>query len=437
MPPALLAWLEKMDAGQPSSSSRMWQQTRAAEEKRDVPILLTTHWHQQAPYNDLTPYIEDGHIKTAAGCVAVATAQIVYYWRKDNPSATSYDTPVYPYGKAPVTYSIPAGTKMEWELMHDSYTLTEPQAERDAVARLVYLLGTSTYLSYGVSTGGHIRDIINPIYQQFRLKGTHVRKSLFSQEDWEDLLYQDLQKGRPILYAGSTSSDGHAVVVDGYRADLNLFHFNFGWGGRGDGYYTVDDETGMDGYNEDQACVYGICPIQRNISVTASYPDVMHEDEEATASFVLSNSSTLDIHDLYLFVSKDASTPVDLDKAQGHVSVAIANDGTPQEVQITFTPGVAGDKCFFVLTDENLSVLSTNTAEVFASGAAISSMMAQDDLKLHKSGDETLVIAASQPTWVRICTCAGVEVFSSLVSGVVELPLPHGLYIINHKKWLQ
>lgn len=436
MPPTLLAWLDKIDR-RPLIQTGTRSQTRAGEGREDVPILLTTHWHQSAPYNDLTPYIEDGHVKTAAGCVAVATAQIVYYWRKDNPSTTSYDTPVYPYGKAPVTYSIPAGTKMEWELMHDSYTLKEPQEDREAVARLVYLLGTSTYLNYGVSTGGHIQDIINPIYQQFKLNGTHVRKLRFSQEAWEDLLYMDLQKKQPILYGGSNGSGGHAVVVDGYRSDLNLFHFNFGWGGRGDGYYTVDDETGMDGYNEDQGCVYGICPTQRNVSITVSYPEGMYEDEEVTASVALTNNSTLDIHDLYLFVSKGASAPTDLQKAQGHVAATIPNDGTPQETQITFTPNVASDKCFFFLTDENLSVLSTTTAKVFKSGTAISSVEIPAELILRKSGAETLVITTSSPTRVNIRTCAGVEVFSSVIDGVKELPLPHGLYIINQKKWLQ
>ena len=436
MPPTLLAWLDKIDR-RPLIQAGTRSQTRAGEGKGDVPILLTTHWHQSAPYNDLTPYIEDGHVKTAAGCVAVATAQIVYYWWKDNPTTTSYDTPVYPYGKAPVTYSIPAGTEMEWELMHDSYTLKEPEEDRAAVARLVYLLGTSTYLNYGVSTGGNTKDVINPIYKQFRLSGTHVLKSWYTQEDWENLLYEDLRKSQPILYAGSSKGSGHAVVIDGYRSDLNLFHFNFGWGGRGDGYYTVDDETGMDGYNESQDCVYGICPIQRNINITVSYPEGMYEDEEVTASVVLANNSTLDIHDLYLFVSKGASVPTDMQDAQGHVTVTIPNDGTTQELQVTFTPNVAGDKCFFFLTDEYLNVLSTTTAKVFKSGTAISSVEKQAALMLHKSGAETLVITTSSPTRVSIRTCAGVEVFSSVIDGVVELPLPHGLYVINKKKWLQ
>ena len=437
MPPVLLTWLSKIDIYHSSAIGSSKQQTRTNDDKTDVPVLLTSHWHQSAPYNDLAPIIVDGNVKTAAGCVAVASAQIVYYWRKDNPSETSYDTPIYPYGKAPVTYSIPAGTAMDWDLMRDSYTLQEPQEDRNAVARLVYLLGTSTYLQYGVSTGGHIQDILNPIYKQFRLKGTHAIKSKFSQEEWEDLLYYNLQKGYPILYAGSTGNSGHAVVIDGYRADLNLFHFNFGWGGSGDGYYTVNDDTGMDGYNEDQSCVYGICPIKRNITTIVNYPNEMYEDQEATVTFSLSNKSTLDVHDLYLFVSKNTSAPTDIEKAQAHVSINIPNDGTEYAVSLSFTPGVYGNRCVFCLTDGDLNVLSTVAASVQQSETNIASVEQQDDLRLYKDGTELLVVQASCPTQVKIYNCMGEIVFSSLIDGVVEIPLSHGIYFINQKKWLQ
>ena len=49
-------------------------------------------------------------------------------------------------------------------------------------------------------------------------------------------------------------------MVDGYRASDNLFHFNFGWGGQGDGYYTVDDLTGMNGFNGQQGMTHAIHP---------------------------------------------------------------------------------------------------------------------------------------------------------------------------------
>ena len=229
-------------------------------ERLSIAPLTTSHWHQKAPYNGLCPVVVDGNLKTDAGCVAIAAAQIIYYWRDYNPAATAYDTPTYPYGKAPVTYSVPAGTPYEWELMKDSYTDDDPEASRDAVARLVYVIGTSAWLTYGASTGGSIYDVINPLGSQFQMTAQSAVKKNFSQQDWETLIYQELEKGRPVLYAGRKGGNGHAVVIDGYDATRRLFHFNFGWGGDEDGYYTVDDTTGMDGFSTEQHCIYGIMP---------------------------------------------------------------------------------------------------------------------------------------------------------------------------------
>ena len=195
-------------------------------ERLSIAPLTTSHWHQNAPYNGLCPVVADGNLKTAAGCVAIAAAQIIYYWRDHNPATTTYDTPTYPYGKAPVTYSVPAGTPYEWELMKDSYTVDDSEASRDAVARLVYVIGTSAWLSYGATTGGSIYDVINPLVSQFQMTAQYATKNVFSQEEWEELLYQELANGRPVLYAGTKNGSGHAVVIDGYDATRRLFHFN-------------------------------------------------------------------------------------------------------------------------------------------------------------------------------------------------------------------
>lgn len=247
-------------------------------ERLSIAPLTTSHWHQNAPYNGLCPVVADGNLKTAAGCVAIAAAQIIYYWRDHNPATTTYDTPTYPYGKAPVTYSVPAGTPYEWELMKDSYTDDDSEASRDAVARLVYVIGTSAWLSYGATTGGSIYDVINPLVSQFQMTAQYATKNVFSQEEWEELLYQELANGRPVLYAGTKNGSGHAVVIDGYDATRRLFHFNFGWGGDEDGYYTVDDATGMDGYSQSQKCVYGILP--KSIAEdTAMRPATKRQDQ--------------------------------------------------------------------------------------------------------------------------------------------------------------
>lgn len=233
--------------------------------------LLTTHWHQNSPYNNYAPVIEDGNIKTAAGCVAIAAAQVTYYWWKDNPFATLKDTPVYPYGGAPVTYSIPKGTPNDWKYIKSEYSSSDSDKSKDAVARLCYVIGTTSYLDYATSTGGQIRDAANAIYSQYNLASEFLSRSKCnSQEEWEQLLYCELSNGRPVLCSGS-GDGGHAFVLDGYDATTGLFHFNFGWGGSGDGYYPVDDsQSSMGGFYMNQAIIYNIHPNQRNINAIIS-----------------------------------------------------------------------------------------------------------------------------------------------------------------------
>lgn len=44
---------------------------------------FTSKWNQHTPFNDQTPSIDynDQHLHTVVGCVATATAQIMYYWK--------------------------------------------------------------------------------------------------------------------------------------------------------------------------------------------------------------------------------------------------------------------------------------------------------------------------------------------------------------------
>ena len=173
MPQALMSWLDNIQGNAILST-----QTISKHSRVDIAPLLTSHWHQTSPYNDLSPVITDGNIKTVAGCVAIAASQVVYYWRKDNPSALLKDTPVYPYGSAPVTVSIPKGTPNYWELIMDSYDKTSSEESRAAVAQLVYAVGTGSYLDFGSSTGGQISVAKNAIFSQYRLLGENAVKAM-------------------------------------------------------------------------------------------------------------------------------------------------------------------------------------------------------------------------------------------------------------------
>jgi len=68
-------------------------------------------------------------------------------------------------------------------------------------------------------------------------------RSDYGINDWKDILCNELEYNRPILYTGLSSDGGHAFVCDGYKKPLfgKKFHFNFGWNGDDDGYYRIGD----------------------------------------------------------------------------------------------------------------------------------------------------------------------------------------------------
>ena len=69
----------------------------------------------------------------------------------------------------------------------------------------------------------------------------------YDDEDvWKDKIKTELGAGRPLYYSAQEPSGGqthsaHAFVCDGYNGDF--FHFNWGWGGKADGYYYLGSMT--------------------------------------------------------------------------------------------------------------------------------------------------------------------------------------------------
>lgn len=366
MPPAILIWLDNIKKNKCSETNSSVRSSK--EERKSIPALMKSQWHQNSPYNDMCPVIPDGNIKTAAGCVAIAASQVAYYWRNDNPQRTSESTPVYPYGKAPVTYSVPAGTEYMWNLMRDYYTLFESDEEKEAVARLVYIMGTSTYLNYGASTGGNIRDLIGPLDRQFRLHSKYAQKDNFSQEEWEDLIYHNLKASQPVVYAGSFDKNGHAVVVDGYDADLNLFHFNFGWGGPGDGYYTIDDVTGMNGYSSGQECLCDIYPNQRNMDIEFDVIDNFYDSSSLQINITVRNGSSISIDGLYLFAQFAFSYPKNKNDAIWSYDCELVNDNTKISFTTDYPLNYSWKRLFLILTDGEMNVLAQKMVSIQETG---------------------------------------------------------------------
>ena len=355
-----------VEAAQEAGAGKMTQPSYATT-RTEVSPLLTTHWHQSSPYNDLCPLRRDGGGRCVTGCVATAASQVIYYWRKDLPNTTQAATTSYTYGTdAKPTTAFPKGTPMKWELMLNSYG-SEPSDYKEAVATLLAVVGGGAGLTYGSSTSGH-NDNCRAVFKNiFNLKeGTENAKDWgsdynnISDEQWATMLYKELSQARPVLYSGcNANGEGHAVVVDGYQESTGLFHFNLGWGGQSDGYYTTNrGKSPSWGFNDSwQECVTGVYPMQQNLQATIECPVHVYKSRNNTIKVKVSNQGTLDYSGVYLFASSSASKPTSLSDAKAKdTSTILSNDGSEYTFKFEVKPTT--DNCYFTLTDNKLNVIS-------------------------------------------------------------------------------
>lgn len=223
---------------------------------KDVNPLLKTEWSQQAPYNNKC---DNGN--SPAGCVPVATAQIMAYFKK--PYTTQY-----------------------WdELTVSSKVSILNTSLSDRVSTLLRTVGSGVDVSYSPSgSGADFEDAAS------YLKSVGINCTFIDNIN-TNTIQSSLNASKPVMLAGRRNNpfpfvytDGHAWIVDGhfsfnyyavtsyyelYMPDLypnnvsdsdwqnclntdplwtdaawrntTYYHINWGWGGTSNGYYTDVD----------------------------------------------------------------------------------------------------------------------------------------------------------------------------------------------------
>ncbi len=223
-----------------------------------VKPLVTAKWGQGDPWNRYCP-VDDSGRRALVGCVAVAMSQIMekWHWPEKGAGKVSY-TPLLHPGYGPLTVNFDS-TQYLWDQTHDLYST-------DVSALILYHAGVSTYMNYDpwISNTSVDRFALPALIHNFTYHPSMVFRDMevFPESEWIRLLHQELDNNRPVLYAG-TSPDGkssHAFNIDGYRND-NYFHFNWGWNGAGDGWYTLSGMAGGGAdFSTQQGAIFGIQP---------------------------------------------------------------------------------------------------------------------------------------------------------------------------------
>ena len=212
----------------------------------EVQPLIKTKWGQGPPYNDSCPYDvnagNDYNYRCVTGCVATAMAQILNYWKYPQKGTGSHS---FYHSKYGYLYANFGSSNYDWNNMALSYNNTSTTAQKKAVARLMYHCGVSVDMNYGPDGSG-IQDLNkskNAFTQYFGYNATLYKREYYSNNQWISILKQELNAARPILYVGyDLSNGGHAFVCDGYD-NYNYFHFNWGWNGNPDAYYSISALT--------------------------------------------------------------------------------------------------------------------------------------------------------------------------------------------------
>ena len=248
-----------------------------------VSPLLTALWDQESPY--WNQCVISGK-QCLTGCPATSAAMVFHYWKYPD-----YETPEVPgyrcnlqtgyYSSQYVNVPALPPVTFDWEYMRDSYSGSYTTEEANAVATLMRYVGQAERMEYGTSAAGGSgvdADSVSLIADAFKFFGYDeetvraVKKTssysggqqLYTNEEWAALMQEELSEGRPIVFcaiAGGFFGGGHAFNVDGYDANTNKYHINFGWSGTSNNYYALNSFTGQGStFNQYQQMVIGIQP---------------------------------------------------------------------------------------------------------------------------------------------------------------------------------
>ena len=270
--------------------------------------LISTHWSQSPYYNKYCPWhiarqnstLTDEstptQLHTVTGCVATATAQVMKYWNWP-PNGRGSNSYTYSYHEAQIQdnsisetnvqhqvtlTSNFADTVFDWSSMPLSLTSSSSEESINAVASLMYNVGIALEMNYDLSYFGGsgavtitnspevpcVESVLREhFYYAYTI--TSVLQEDFTTEEWKALLRHELDAARPIIYKGRSATGGHCFICDGYNAEDDMFHFNWGWGGLCDGYYAIGGLNPSDGgdganierdYNLQCGAIIGIQP---------------------------------------------------------------------------------------------------------------------------------------------------------------------------------
>lgn len=310
-------------------------------------LLKTPDWGQWAPFNLRTP------LSYPTGCAATAMSIVMRYHQwpvmgqgskthiwKDSVMTADFEHTRYDWDNMPMSY--------------DSYTT----AQAEAVSLLMRHAGIAVEMYYAAESSGARQSLVpGALTQYFRYAATTrlVSAADYDAATWEKMMRSEIDADRPVIYTGeSTMGRGsHGFVLDGYSD--NLFHFNFGWNGSGNGYFAISafssTSTAFEFANQQQA-VIGIKPLREDncapltLECEGKYEGFYSELTTLTAN----TSVSIHLSSLTALRQWNGKLRWELCDAEGNVKEAFdsktvsINGGNSQPIDFSFAPSTTAIK---------------------------------------------------------------------------------------------
>ncbi len=238
------------------------------------------HWHQFAPYNNYFPTYNGEHCY--AGCVPIAVAHIMkglQYPTYGNGSNTFH----YELGGVEKTATANFNHTYKYRNMRNAYT--ETSTNWQDCAQMIYDIAVALQARFSTSSTNVSYDqIIKAMvaYFDYNPNMQFVQKANYADANWREMVYSELDEGRPVLYFGyrtvlndgtQNAHVGHAFVVDGYDSEGRV---RIIWGFQPEEYNSwfsfdllspriygdtpYEHDEYKEGFNADQYAIIGIRP---------------------------------------------------------------------------------------------------------------------------------------------------------------------------------
>ncbi len=213
---------------------------------------LETNWSQSYPFNQYCPTDPTTGTICVAGCPSIVMAQIINYHRRINNVRFDDEDDYHMYYNGSNNYIIDDDAALHGfpSFMELNDYLSEIETVYNGLdelpdplkAALVFAGGVAIKQVYSAGSSGNYYD--QQIINGFRKFGFDMTELLW---EYEPLVFnrlaENMKAALPARLGILAPSAGHQIVVDGYNTDEE-YHFNFGWGGSSNGWYSFP-LTGM------------------------------------------------------------------------------------------------------------------------------------------------------------------------------------------------